>query len=260
MEAEGELAHIRDINALEKHVKMWMDSEDTKALPIGYILSLEGADSILEPEYLAFAYDQGLRALGPAHYGPGRYAQGTNATGGLGAQGIRLLKEMERLNIILDATHLCDESFWEAMDNYSGAVWASHHNCRALVNHNRQFDDDQLKELISRGAVIGGVMDAWMVVPDWVRGVSTPSSTNCSLERLVDHMDHICQLAGNANHIGIGSDLDGGFGKEQCPVEIETIADVRKIPQILSNRGYSAEDIQKVMHGNWLRFLRNVWK
>jgi membrane dipeptidase len=260
MEAEGELVQIKDLNALEKHMEIWMSGEDSTTLPIGYILSLEGADSIATPDHLASAYEYGLRALGPAHYGPGRYAQGTNATGLLGAEGIKLLKEMERLNIILDATHLCDESFWEAMDNFSGPVWASHHNCRALVDHNRQFNDDQLRELIGRGAVIGGVMDAWMIVPNWVRGVSTPATTNCTLERLVDHMDHVCQLAGNANHIGIGSDLDGGFGKEQSPVEIETIADIQRIPQILSNRGYSADDIAKVMHGNWLRFLRNVWK
>ena len=260
MEAEGELVQICDLSALNQHVERWMNIEDTATLPIGYILSLEGADSIATPDHLSSAYKQGLRALGPAHYGPGRYAQGTNATGGLGTDGIALLKEMEKLNMILDATHLCDDSFWEAMDNFSGPVWASHHNCRALVNHNRQFDDDQIRELIGRGAVIGGVMDAWMIVPDWVRGVSTPANTNCTLERLVDHMDHICQLAGNANHIGIGSDLDGGFGREQCPLEIETISDIGRIRQILSNRGYSAEDVANVMHGNWLRFLRNVWK
>ena len=144
-------------------------TQPTENKPIGYILSLEGADSIVTLKHLEKAYQKGLRALGPAHYGPGRYAQGTNATGGIGAQGVALLKEMERLNIILDATHLCDDSFWEAMDHFHGHVWASHHNCRALVDHNRQFSDEQLKELISRGAVIGGVLDAWMMVPNWVR-------------------------------------------------------------------------------------------
>ncbi|MEO8474706.1 MAG: membrane dipeptidase, partial [Chryseolinea sp.] len=168
-------------------------------------------------------------------------------------------KEIENLNMILDATHLCDDSFWEAMDNYRGHVWASHHNCRALVDHNRQFSDEQFKELISRGAVIGGVLDAWMMVPNWVRGQSTPREMNCGLEVLIDHMDHICQLAGNANHIGLGSDLDGGYGKEQSPYDIETIADLRSIPQLLKKRGYNDSDVEKVMHGNWLRFLRNAW-
>ncbi len=211
-------------------------------------------------DHVERAYHYGLRAIGPAHYGPGRYAQGTDATGFMGEKGKALLKEMERLNIILDATHLCDDSFWEAMDNFQGNVWASHNLCRSLVNHNRQFSDEQIKELISRGAVIGGALDTWMMVPNWVRGVSTPEGMNCNLDVMIDHLDHICQLAGNALHIGIGSDLDGAFGKEQSPYDLETIADLQKIPDMLTKRGYSPSDIKNVMHGNWLRFLRKAWQ
>lgn len=258
MEEAGELKQITDLQQLEQQISSWKDKKDQRQ-PIGYILSLEGADSIVTLKHLETAYGYGLRAIGPAHYGPGRYAQGTNATGGLGASGRALLKEIENLNMILDATHLCDDSFWEAMENYHGHVWASHHNCRALVDHNRQFSDDQFKELISRGAVIGGVLDAWMMVPNWVRGQSTPQEMNCNLEVLIDHMDHICQLAGNANHIGLGSDLDGGYGKEQSPYDLETIADLDRIPGLLKKRGYTDSDIEKVMHGNWLRFLRKAW-
>lgn len=254
MERVGELTLIADLSSLESHLSEWNPSK-----PIGYILSLEGADSLVTLEHLELAYQYGLRAIGPAHYGPGRYAQGTDATGGLTASGRHLLKAMERLHIILDATHLCDDSFWEALDHFSGPVWASHNNCRALVNHNRQFSDEQLRELISRGAVIGGVLDAWMLVPNWVRGTSTPQGMNCSLERVIDHYDHICQLAGNALHIGIGSDLDGAFGQEQCPYDLETIADLQKIGTLLSQRGYTPQDIENVMSGNWLRFLRNAW-
>lgn len=256
MERAGELTPITDLKSLHKQISSWT-SEGKK--PIGYILSLEGADSIVTLQHLEIAFAYGLRALGPAHYGPGRYAFGTDSTGPMGSRGIALLKEMERLNIILDATHLCDESFREAMDNFKGPVWASHHNCRALVNHNRQFSDDQLKELISRGAVIGAPMDAWMIVPGWVRGQSTPQAKGVNLERVIDHMDHICQLAGNAKHIGIGSDLDGAFGREQCPMDIETIADLNKLPSLLSRRGYSETDIAGVMGGNWLTFLENAW-
>jgi membrane dipeptidase len=255
MERTGELKSITDLNSLENHLRNWENDKKT----IGYILSLEGADSLVTLGHLETAYQYGLRAIGLAHYGPGRYAQGTDATGGLGPKGKELLKEMERLNIILDATHLCDDSFWEALDNFNGAVWASHNNCRTLVNHNRQFSDDQIKELIERGAVIGGVMDAWMLVPNWIRGKSTPTSMNCNLEKLIDNYDHICQLAGNSLHIGIGSDLDGAFGKEQCPTDIETIADLQKIETLLSQRGYKTTDIENVMSGNWLRFLRKAW-
>ena len=172
------------------------------------------------------------RACGPSgrrHYGPGVYAQGTNAHGDLGARGRELVREMDRLGMILDVTHLCDESFRDALDHFQGPVWASHSNCRALVAHNRQFNDDQIRELIGRGAVIGAAFDAWMIVPDWVRGESTPESAGVTLERVIDHIDHICQIAGNANHCGIGSDLDGGFGREQCPSDVATIADLSQV-------------------------------
>jgi membrane dipeptidase len=259
MEEAGEMAQVTNLSSLNNHLALWNNGQPNESNPIGYILSLEGADSIVTVAHLERAYAYGLRALGPAHYGPGRYAQGTDAAGGLGPKGRELLKEMERLGIILDATHLCDDSFWEALDHYHGPVWASHNNCRALVNHNRQFSDEQIKELINRGAVIGGALDAWMMVPGWVRGKSTPLAMGCNLEKMIDHMDHICQLAGNALHIGIGSDLDGAFGKEQCPYDLNTIADLQAVPDLLVRRGYTEKDIEHVMHGNWLRFLQKAW-
>ncbi|PQA60639.1 dipeptidase [Siphonobacter curvatus] len=260
MEDEGEMTAITDLASLEKHLSLWNDGTPNESKPVGYILSLEGADSLVTLDHVERAYNYGLRAIGPAHYGPGRYAQGTDATGFMGKVGQDLLKEMERLNIILDATHLCDDSFWEAMDHYNGPVWASHNLCRALVNHNRQFSDEQIRELINRDAVIGGALDAWMMVPNWVRGQSTPEEMNCNLEVLVDHLDHICQLAGNADHIGIGTDLDGAFGREQSPYDLETIADLQTVPNLLRKRGYTETDVEKIMHGNWLRFLRRAWK
>lgn len=260
MEASGEMAQINNRATLEQHLALWADDTPNERKPIGYILSLEGADSLITVAHLERAYNSGLRAVGPAHYGPGRYAQGTDSTGFMGPAGHELLKEMERLNIILDATHLCDDSFWEALNHFNGPVWASHNNCRALVNHNRQYSDEQIKALIARGAVIGGALDAWMMVPGWVRGVSTPRGMNCNLEVLVDHIDHICQLAGNVLHVGLGTDLDGAFGREQCPYDLHTIADLQNVPALLANRGYSTQDIENMMHGNWLRFLRNVWR
>jgi len=255
MEEAGEMVMIKDRASLDKHVAAW---DATK--PIGYILSLEGADSIITPDYLQKAWDYGLRALGPAHYGPGRYANGTDSSGGLGVDGKTLLREMDRLGIILDATHLCDDAFWDAMEIFNGPVWASHNNCRALVDHNRQFSDEMIRTLVAKGAVIGGALDAWMMVPGWVRGKSTPEAMGCNLEKLVDHLDHICQIAGNTRHIGIGTDLDGAFGKEQCPYDLETIADLQNLPALFTKRGYSQQDIENILHGNWLRFLRNAWK
>ncbi|MDE3213362.1 MAG: membrane dipeptidase [Bacteroidota bacterium] len=259
MEDKGEMTPITDLKTLDSHISLWNDDSDPMHKPVGYILSLEGADSLVTVRHLERAWQYGLRALGPAHYGPGRYANGTNGSGKMGADGIALLKEMERLHLILDATHLCDEAFWQALENFHGQVWASHNNARALVNHNRQFSDDQIRALIDRGAVIGGALDAWMMVPNWQRGVSTPREMNCNLDKMIDHLDHICQIAGNCLHIGLGTDLDGGFGKEQCPYDLETIADLSGIPERLKARGYAPGDIENVMHGNWLRFLRNAW-
>jgi len=260
MEACGEMVMIKDLAGLEKHLSLWQNNEtDNSSKPVGYISSLEGADSIVTLDHLHKAYANGLRAIGPAHYGPGRYANGTDSTGHLNDQGKALLKEMDKLNIILDATHLCDDAFWDAVEIFNGPVWASHNNCRVLVNHNRQFSDDMIKALIDRGAVIGGAMDAWMMVPGWQRGVSTPAAMGCNLDKLIDHLDHICQLAGNTLHVGLGTDLDGAFGKEQCPYDVETIADLKTIPELLARRGYSNTDAENIMHGNWLRFLRKAW-
>lgn len=258
MEEIGEMTQITNSEQLNEHLNLWQNSEAKK--PIGYILSLEGADSIVTMNHLEKAYENGLRAIGPAHYGPGTYAHGTDSVGGIGTRGKELLKKIEELNLILDATHLCDQSFWETMKVYNGPVWASHNNCRKFVNHNRQFSDEQIKELISKNAVIGIALDAWMMVPNWIRGTSTPENMGVTLNQMMDNMDHICQLAGNANHVGIGTDLDGAFGKEQSPSDIDTIADLQKIPNLLHKRGYSKNDIDRIMHQNFISFLQNTWK
>ncbi len=267
MEERGEMVQIRDRASLAKHITLWegeapADPNPKSQIqnpqsprPIGYILSLEGADSIVSLTYLERAYASGLRAIGPAHYGPGRYSPGTGASGGLTADGRDLVKEMRRLGIILDVTHLTDEAFWEALDLYDGPVWASHNNCRSLVPHQRQFNDDQLRELIRRDAIIGAAFDAWMMVPGWVRGKTTPHETGCKIETIIDHIDHICQLAGTSRHCAIGSDLDGGYGTEQTPLDLDSIADLQRLPALLAPRGYSETDIAGIMHRNWTRKL-----
>ncbi len=259
MEAEGQLVQIRDWAGLQRHLALWQNPADPDQLPIGYLLSLEGADSLVDISYLEKAYQRGLRAVGPAHYGPGVYAHGTASEGGLGHRGRALLREMEQLHLILDATHLCDTSFWEAMDHFRGPVWASHHLCRQITPNDRQFADDQIRELIERKAVIGMAFDAWMMIPGWVRGQSTPQNTGLTLAHVVPHIDHICQLAGNSLHVGIGSDLDGAFGQEQCPQDLESIADLQKLVAILQTRGYSEQDIDNIFHQNFLRFLAGAW-
>ena len=274
MEQQGEMVQIRNRAELDRHIELWRSGPNADDLrdvavdsrspqtkrPIGYILSLEGADSMVTLNHLERSYGDGLRALGPAHYGPGRYAHGTDAAGPLTPIGRDLLKEMRRLGIILDVTHLCDETFWEALDLYDGPLWASHQNCRTLAPWNRQFADDQIKAVAERGGVLGMAFDAIMMVPGWIHKRSKPADFQLKIERICDHIDHICQLTGSAKHIGIGTDLDGGYGSEQTPMDLKSIADLQTIPGLLRDRGYSEEDIEGVMWKNFVDFLRRVWE
>ena len=258
MEKNGEMYQIYDLNTLDNQLENWQ--KETKKKPIGYILSLEGADSIVNIDYLEKSYMLGLRAIGPAHYGPGVYAHGTDSNGSIGQKGKELVKKIEELNLILDVTHLSDTSFWETIEIYNGNLWASHNNCRKFVNHNRQFSDDQIKEIIRRDGVIGVPLDAWMMVPNWIRGESNPEAMGVSLNQMIENIDHICQLSGNSNHVGIGTDLDGAFGIEQTPTDIDTIADLQKVPLMLKKIGFSESDVEKVMNKNFINFLKRVWK
>ena len=260
MEALGEMVQIVNLQQLDAHLQLWNDeatADDKK--PIGYILSLEGADSLVDITYLHKAYAYGLRGVGPAHFGHGRYAPGTKMEGPLTLQGIELVKEMDKLGMILDVTHLTDEGFKQVMDLYNGPVWASHHNVRKIVPTQRQLTDEQIKLLIERGAVIGGMLDCWAMDNRFIDMVSDPWQLNIRLENLVDHWDHICQIAGNSKHVAFGTDLDGNFGTEQSPWDMNAIADLQKYEAILYARGYKTEDIDNIFHKNWLGFLRKAW-
>lgn len=250
--------HVRMINTasqLNEHWERWQ-AEDTSGEPLGFILSMEGGDPIVEPEQLEEWWNYGLRALGPSHYGKSHYSVGTGDSGPFSERGLRLLAEMDRLGMILDTTHLSDPSFFQALDHFSGNVLASHQNSRALVPSDRQMSDEQFKLLIERDAVIGVAFDAWMMMPGWQIGKTSPEVL--SITAAADQIDHVCQLAGNTRHSAIGTDLDGGFGTEQCPGDLDTINDLHKLEEILAGRGYSAADIDGIFHGNWLRFFRRA--
>ena len=254
MEDAGELRSIRSAADLDQQLADW--TADAERTPIGYVLSLEGSDSLRTLADLETAYGYGLRALGPAHYGTGRYALGHDRSGPLSTAGKDLVREMDRLGLILDVTHLCDQTFWDALELFGGSVWASHHNCRALVDDPRQLSDEQIRAVAERGGVIGLALDAWMIVPGWIRGETTPQSISVTLDDAVNHIDHICQLLGDVKHVGIGTDLDGGFGTEQCPGDLDSIGELPKILDRLRGRGYSEADVTAVAHGNFVGLLR----
>ncbi len=260
LDHEGHIRLIADRANLDSHIadwETWEGTESDNTPPLGFVISMEGADPILKPDQLEEWVGGGLRLLGLTHYGPGRYAGGTGTELGLTELGPPLLAEMQRLGVTLDLTHCSDQAFWEALEHYEGLVLASHNNCRALVPHQRQFSDEQLQAIFQRDGVIGAAFDAWMLQPGWVSGQSTNEAV--TLNTVVDHMDHVCQLAGNSRHAGIGTDLDGGYGREQSPCDLDTIADLQKLAGLLADRGYNDDDIAAIMHGNWLRLLRQAW-
>ena len=258
MERRGELRIIGTSNDLNDHWRKWAAAspDDRHNLPVGAVISMEGADPILNPGDLEYWWSLGLRAIGPAHYGYSHYAAGTAVEGPLTPDGAALLNHMQRLGMILDVTHFSDQSMVEALNRFEGHLWASHHNCRALVPWQRQLTDDQIERLVERDAVIGIAFDAIMLHPGWVRGETSPEVLDISAA--ADHIDHICQLAGDVRHVGIGTDLDGAYGTEQTPRDLKSIADVHKLEDILAKRGYNTEDIDAIFFGNWLQKLRQA--
>lgn len=259
-ERDGHLRFIRTRQELATHWQVRQN--DPQSTPLGLILAMEGCDPMVTLDQATDWWDDGLRCASLAHFGQGHYAMGTGGDGPLTERGRQLLKEFESLGMILDLTHTADTAFWDALDRFSGPVHASHNMCRAIVPRDRQFSDEQIRALISRGAVVGMAFVAWMISPTrpdtlfsptWKTG-QTPDES-ASLEKVVDHVDHICQLAGNASHVGLGTDLDGGFGTDETPHDLKTIADLHKLNPILARRGYSSEEIDGILYGNWLRFF-----
>ena len=255
MEARGFLRQVRNCAELDEHLAAW--DKDPASTPLGFVLTMEGADPIVAPEQVGEWWDQGLRVVSLVHYGISAYSHGTQAPGGLTQRGIPLLRALEKAGIILDLSHMAEGAFWEALEIFGGPLVATHNGCRALCDHDRQLDDEQIKALAARGGVIGTAMDVWMLSPLWDREAMDNSSI--TLETVVDHIDHICQLTGSAKHAALGTDLDGGYGREQSPADLQTIADLNKIPALLSERGYGDAEITRIMHTNWIDRLRSAW-
>jgi membrane dipeptidase len=232
----------------------WQRAADPDARPVGMVLLLEGADPLPDLSELEDWYRRGLRIIGPSWHAT-RYAGGTGAPGPLTDLGRALLGEMERLGLVLDLSHLSDESFWEAMQRFPGVVIASHSNCRALVPGDRHLTDEMIRAIAERDGVIGTVMANPFLVAGWGKEDHLDQVT---LADVIRHIDHICQITGTARHSAIGSDFDGGFGVESSPLEFDSVADLGRLADALSRAGYSEADITGIMGGNWLRLLERA--
>ncbi len=253
LERAGWLRMLTSDEMLREHLSDLRTRPDQT--PLGFILTMEGADPLLTPDTVDEFYENGLRAIGLTHYGANRYGGGTRCEVGLSIDALPLLKRIEELGMTLDVTHLSDVAFWQALDHFGGRIHASHQNSKRVSDWQRQFSDEQYRAVIERDGVIGMACDVIMLQHGYVRGVTPPKET---LERLVDNVDIVCQIAGNVRHVGIGSDLDGGYGNEQTPVDLNRISDLQRLPEMMSRRGYSSDDIQAIMHGNWIRFFSEV--
>ena len=254
LEEQGEVTLIRTATELDAHWQRWENQTDVD-LPVGIMVSMECADPVVEPAQAEAWWADGVRSVMLAHFGPSHYAAGTLAHGPLTEKGRAILREFERLGMILDLTHLSEESFYDAYERFSGPVIASHTNCRALVPGDRQFTDEQIRMMIARDGVIGEALDAWMLVPGWIHGESDPKMV--SLTAVVDHIDHICQLAGNTRHAAIGTDTGG---TNHMPGDFLTTVDLHKMDTMLRERGYSDKDVDNIFHENWLRYFRKWLK
>jgi membrane dipeptidase len=255
LESRGEIAIIKDIADLRGVWAKWvLGPKQSNA--VGVMLHLEGCDPIIDIPQVGQWHRQGLRSASLAHYGPSVYGYGSGEDGPLTDRGRDLLTEFNRFGIAVDLTHTADTAFWQTLDHFHGRVFASHCNTRALAPAQRQLSDDMIKAIIDRKGIIGCVPHAWMLVPGWKTGVTDRATV--TLQTMANHIQHICNIAGNARHVAIGSDLDGGFGTEECANDLETIADLQKLENILKGRGMPDADIDAIFHGNWLRFLGEI--
>lgn len=249
LEADGHLRILRTHGDLQTHFEAIEAGADPR---LGVILTMEGADPLLKPETIDEFYQHGLRAIGLTHYGANRYGGGTNSEVGLAVDAIRLLRRIEELGMTVDVTHLSDVAFWQVLEHFSGRIHASHQNSRRIASWQRQFSDEQYRAVIERGGVIGIALDIIMLQEGYVRRLSPREAT---LETVAENIDIVCQIAGNAQHVGIGSDLDGGYGNDQTPRDLDRISDLQRLPELLDKRGVATVDIAAIMHGNWRRFF-----
>lgn len=251
---EARIRLVGDLAALDEVVASHRPDHEGDPL-LGIVPLMEGADPIRRPQEAEAWYERGLRLVGLA-WDDTRYAAGAwRGSGGLTDDGYRLLEVMADLGLVLDLTHMSEEATLQALDRYEGSIVATHSNARALVPGQRQLSDDQIRRLGERDGVVGVVLYNVFLRSGHHKGGAKEDVT---LDHVVAHIDHVCQVLGDAKHVGIGSDLDGGFGAVDVPAELDSVADLPLVVDRLRDRGYEEEDVANVMGGNWLNVLRRT--
>jgi membrane dipeptidase len=265
LQRRGELSILRTAADLESH---WRKATREPSGVSGgggegpgVIVMMEGADPVAEPEEVRLWHERGLRCLSLAHFGHSHYACGTPPSdptsperdGPLKPAASELLRHMQQLGMVLDLTHLSDRSFAEAVDAFGGRICATHSNSRTLSDSPRQITDEQVRRVFERDGVVGLAIHNAML--QWTGSWETvPPREQVPLRVVVDHIRHFCDLAGDTRHVGIGSDLDGGYGRERTPLELDTHRDLRKLAPLLIDAGFTDEDVANILGENWARF------
>lgn len=247
-----QIALVRTQKELSDVLASWEEGKAIDQHKIGFVLLMEGADPIPEPRAFDEWYERGVRIVGLA-WNQTRYSGGTNAPGPLTKLGEELLQVMAGYNAILDLSHASEMAFLQALGKYPGQIIASHSNPRRFCNTDRHLSDDMIRRLVERGGVIGVVPYTLFM---WDRGAAPAHKSGTPMSRVVDMIDHICQIAGSARHVGFGTDFDGGFGVEHTPEGFDTVADLLELVPLFAARGYSTADIEGIFSGNFLRILR----
>lgn len=262
MARRGDIKPLRNLADLDEAVTCWQNPSPSS--PIYHILSMESADPIADPDDVEFWWNAGLRVVGPAHFGDNTYIHGTGTVGGLKPPAKALYKAMRQAGMILDITHMADQAVKESLDLWDGPIMASHCTCRAIVQGQRHLEDWMIKEIIARDGIIGMVFFQFFIDPDvvWEQMPSRRDWTpKYGMEGLIPHVEHIANLAGGSTrNVAIGTDMDGGFGAEATPTDVDTIADLQGFGPVLKNAGCTDADVNGILHGNALRFFRQVWR
>lgn len=246
-----QIALVRTAAELDGVLATWRDDQPPAARQVGIILGMEGADPITTPDEVAQWHARGLRSIGLS-WGRTRYAGSNLEPGSLSAAGAALLAEMAAYGMLLDTAHLAEAAFWAALDQWDGPIAYTHGNSRRFLPGERGLSDAQILALAGRGGVIGiglytGFFQRGRLAPDRV-----------TLDDVANAIDTVAQITGSAQHVALGTDVDGGFGAELAPVGIDTVADLPALAGHLAGRGFSAADLDAVLHGNWLRVLRRT--
>lgn len=247
---------IQDRAGLSDQLSDWQE-EDAGEHPVGLVLLMEGAESIADTAELEEWWYAGVRLIGPAWAGT-RFCGGTKEPGPLTTEGFGLLEGMAELGFGLDLSHMDELAALTALDQYEGSILVSHGNAKALLkgtDSNRHLSDQVIHGVIEREGVIGVVPLNEFLLTGWKKGDQREEVT---LAKVVAHIDYICQIAGDASHVGLGSDFDGGFGLQSVPTGIDTIADLRKLGPLLSEYGYTENDITGIFGGNWISLLKST--